>query len=256
MLLFDPFTDEYMAAEVAFYGLSEYDDGKGVKVVSKVIQGRCDDYLNSQFRSESPAMPILYIDGGLWMSLSFMEVQSNCIPYMQAHGRVAVGGLGLGYVVLRMMEEDDVDEIVVYEIEPRIIDFFRTNFSDRDGFDKVVFVEGNIRETMKGETFDYAYVDVYQDMLPDEVLDDVELLCGQNEIEVYHFWGIEKVLFTALNNRLIDPIELSFDARQFFAAWMTDDTRRGLYDGGVRDEEFVDRTLQLRDHFSGMFADD
>ena len=59
MLLFDPFTDEYMAAEVAFYGLSEYDDGKGVKVVSKVIQGRCDDYLNSQFRSESPAMPIL-----------------------------------------------------------------------------------------------------------------------------------------------------------------------------------------------------
>lgn len=225
----NPFTDEFMAEEVAFYDMPEYDQD-GIKLVKEVIKGRCDDYLNKAFRlGDGPATPMLFIDGKLWMSLSYSEAQSHFLPIQFATGTVATAGLGLGYFVLRVMEKPDVKEVWVFELEPRVIEFWRNTFSNRTGFEKVKFVVGDARKTMQGYEFDSVFVDIYQDAMPDEVISDIELFNRENRInkngrlmhmEGYHFWCQEKVVLDSFHgHKIIEPRAVDPLFIQYFVKW-------------------------------------
>jgi hypothetical protein len=105
----------------------------GLEVILKPIEGfvRFDEYFNKQCRTEGPDIPMLIMDGQIWMSLTWMEVQSLWVPIKRAHGRVVTAGLGMGYAVLRMAEKENVSEVVVYEIDPRVIKFFKATQGHR-----------------------------------------------------------------------------------------------------------------------------
>lgn len=192
----NPFTDEYLEEELAFYGKPKAVDGVGLRW--QHIRGRCDDYLNVNFRLGSPPTPALSLEDGLWMSLTFMEAQSMWVPIRAAHGRVAAAGLGLGYYVLRAAERPEVESVDVYERCPAVIRFFKANFASRSGFDKVRFHEGDARLMLVGKSYDFVYVDIYQSLCITDVTDDICHFTENNALGEARFWGQERFLYAAL----------------------------------------------------------
>jgi hypothetical protein len=190
-----PFSMDYLKEELEWYGNTDTYKSGSVEVRNVVIPiARLDDYFNVNMYVDLPPIPTLYIDGTLWMSLTPMEIQSAWVPIQDAYGRVATGGLGLGYITLKWMEDDKVDHIDVYEMNEEVVRHFVERFSDREGFDKVNFIMGDMRENMDDKTYDYVWVDIYATMLPDEVISDAELFMSNNDIDNYRFWGEERVV--------------------------------------------------------------
>jgi hypothetical protein len=73
-------------------------------------------YMESR-RTPLRNVPVLRLNGELWMSLTPMEVQSAFMPIHLAHGRVGTAGLGFGYFVQRVLQKSNVDRVVVYAQE-------------------------------------------------------------------------------------------------------------------------------------------
>jgi len=132
------------------------------------------------------------------MSLTWMEVQSCFLAIELSYGEVGLGGLGLGYVPLRIASKDDVDFVDVYEIDPRIIKYFTTTFHDRPEYKKINIIEGDARKLLRDKYYDYVFMDIYKSLLMDEMLDDIPLFVGNNDIPNYMFWTKEKISLALL----------------------------------------------------------
>ena len=235
-----PFTDEYLRQEVDFYGRPAPTNRGGLTIRYIRPQRRCDDYLNVNFHLDPGFdVPALYHSNTLWMSLTWMEVQSLWVPIAMAHGRAATVGLGLGYFALRVL--DQVEHLTVYEKDERVIRWFVDTFADRIG-DKITFVHGDARELLQNQEFDYLFVDPYGTLCPDEVITDMRLFWGANDIGVYRFWGQELVVWYALGFGLMTPINLTREERRLFAHWQQSE------DSKLRsphlDYEFVDSVVE------------
>jgi len=240
----NPFSDEYVKKEVEFYNLADYANDV-IKIKTTELFGRCDDFLNVRMRLGGLFCPQFFINNRLWMSITPMEIQSQYIPIKQAHGNVAVGGLGMGYYLLRIMAKDNIDSIDIYEIEEKAITFFKKNFRYRKGFDKVNFILGDVRKLMKDKTYDYAYIDVYPDMLPEEVITDKELLTMNNQIDTYHFWCQEKIFMQANEKGLLSLSDIDDDVQDLFKMWSKSKGAK-LRDHEL-DQSFIETCLDLFD---------
>ena len=235
----NPFTDEYMKQEVKFYGIEPYKKGEVVVELTS-IDGRCDDYLNKNWRLGSIKMPIMFIGRKLWMSLSFMEVQSHFLPINLAYGYVATGGLGLGYFTLSIAASGTVDKVDVYENNKDVIEYFVDRFKDREGFEKINIIEGDARKKMKGKEYDFVFMDIYETLLPDDVIKDTRLFKKNNNIESYHFWGQEKVILAAKNYGY--ELDFTYGEQQYFKWWA--ETKAAQMANLNIDEDFVTKCLK------------
>ena len=213
----NPFSVEYAKQELEFYGLKEY-KSDGVEINTVNLLGRCDDYLNVNFRTGEIDAPRMLINNRLWMSITFMEIQSHWIPIRKAKGKIATAGLGMGYFVLRAIEKPEVKSIDVYEIEQKVVDYFKKNFSNRKGFEKIKFIVGDARKKMKKKTYDFVFVDIYQTLLEDELITDAKLFRKNNKIKEYYPWGYCLVVLHLLERGLTEPFDLDMNA--FFRFWM------------------------------------
>lgn len=237
----NPFTDEFMAEEVTWYGRP----AEGVRFVSP--QARCDDYLNVNFRLPTNLrVPILVRDGTIWMSLTWIEVQSAWLAILRAHGHAATIGLGLGYFALRAAQKPEVDRLTVFEIDEENIAWFRRNFADRDGFDKIEIVAGDAMKTCKGRVFDTLFNDRYPALGGDDVIEDARVFRAENEIADYRFWGYERVVADACEwHDVVERWSLHEDHEQFFEYWEQTDLsqlRRDYFE-----EEYVTQVLDAMD---------
>lgn len=211
----NPFTDDYVREEVAHYGTDEHDyEGVAISMATPVL--RIDDYLNRNFLVGNTQVPLFKIDGVAWMSLTRMELQSQHLAIQFSQDRCAALGLGMGHYVLRAMARDDVESIDVYERDSRVIKMFQ-RFKNRCGFDKINFIVGDARKLCRGKQYDFMYVDIYPDMLGNEIVSDIEMFLGNNHVEVYHFWGRERVLFDAIRFGLGGHID--YPTMQYFRMW-------------------------------------
>lgn len=220
----NPFTDGFTAQEIGFYNLDKTYDAGGVRVEMVDPGGRLDDYLNKNWRIQQGwKVPAMWIDGRVWMSLTPMEIQSAYVPITLAGGVVGTAGLGLGYFPLRAASSPDVEEVHVYELNPKVIRFFMEAFKDRPEMEKIRIHEGDVRKEAlyskktKGPSFDFFWMDVYRTLLPDEVIDDIRLFEKSGSFDVYRFWGQERVVLDSLlagENPKLDYLD-----RAYFSAW-------------------------------------
>lgn len=219
----NPFTDAFVQEEIAYYDLGKPYSKGGVKVALITPAGRLDDYLNKNWRVSEYKVPAIAIDGELWMSLTPMEIQSAYVPIASSGGVVGTAGLGLGYFALRTASNPDVEEVHAYEIEPRVIEFFLDRFGDRSEMKKIQVHHGDVRKDAlyntrdKGPSFDFFFMDVYQTLLPDEIIDDIALFEKKASVEIYRFWGEERVLLDSL--LAAERPKLDYIDRVYFAAW-------------------------------------
>ena len=95
---------------------------------------------------------------------------------------VGVAGLGIGYYVQRILDTEDVAEVIVYEINQNVIDVYLKNFGHHE---KVTIKNEDVR-TITGEYFDFFYNDIYKNVLDENVIKDMALIINNNEIDRYH----------------------------------------------------------------------
>lgn len=222
-LLKNPFTNKFMEEEVAFYDLPKPYSKDGVEVRMVQPQGILSDYLNKNWRIFKPGfkVPALFVDGELWMSLTPMEIQSLYVPLSLSMGVVGTAGLGLGYFALRAAAMNDVEEVQVFEREPRVVDFFMKSFGNRPEMEKIKITVGDARKEMLykpyNRGFDFIFMDIYQVMLGDDVIDDIKLFNKKAAFEEYRFWGQERVLH---DFRMAGGVvKLSWLEMGFFKKW-------------------------------------
>lgn len=243
------FDDDYSQQEIDWYGLKDYNKN-GVKIVTRNLRGRADEYFNKRFWIGEISAPTFYINNCVWMSLTPMEIQSAAIAIERAWGYVGTGGLGMGYFALKCAEKDSVSEVKVWEINRNVIDFFNESFKDRKGFEKIKVIEGDVRE-MKNEQFSFFYMDIYASMLGNEVLEDIDNFWKHgNDAGQYHFWGQEKVLMQGVISDM--GIHLESDETEYFTEYIASYfpkmkgeerlQKSRLYDE-MWDKEFVKRVL-------------
>jgi len=194
----NPFSDQYFLEELEFYGRpSAFQDCDGMTLKYVVPHGRLDDFLNVNFRINDKEVPLLSAKYGVWMSLTWMEVQSAHVAIAAAHGNAATLGLGLGYFVLRSLPF--VDHLDVYEKNQELVDWFKEEFKDRIG-NKVTFIIGDARENLIDKEYDFVYSDIYDSILPDEVIKDVDTFTAENEISEFRVWGQELAVLEILKS--------------------------------------------------------
>lgn len=67
---------------------------------------------------------VLRKNGRIWMSDTPMERNSNGRFIQGAHGKVFIGGLGIGLCVMPLLDCPDVKSVEVWEIDQDVIDLF------------------------------------------------------------------------------------------------------------------------------------
>lgn len=200
----NPFSDEYWEGEIKRLRLRQSAFRRGpVKVDWLSIRGRCDDYLNVNMHFSHVKLPRLLLDGETCFSLTPMEVQSAALALHRATGHVVTLGLGLGYFALRAAAKREVTRVTVYEQEPLIIRWFHRAYQGRAELAKIHIIEGDARRLFRGVECDFVYADIYQDLLPAEVLTDAQIFRKHNNIRRYHYWGLEKVVLELLHHNLL-----------------------------------------------------
>ena len=245
------FTTEYVQECIDWYELKRYTSESGrIRVRSQRHRGHDKQYFHLDIAFGELEFPVFRIDGFTWMSLSPMEIQSNFMPIYLAHEDCAVVGLGMGYATLRMMESPEVESIDIYEIESEVITFFKECFGDREGFDKLTFIEGDARILMKGKSYSYVYVDIYREMNYTDAYDDLLLFTKQNDIEQYRFWGFERI-FLAWYVELERAGYTFCPEARFVSAWFRDEDRSHMY-RIMEDNDWVIRIMEAMDEYGFM----
>lgn len=240
------FTDDYVKAQVAWYGAPkelEHVGNTKVHIINRALMGRVDDYLNVQFRIDKDmVVPIFTIDGATWMSLTPMEIQSAALPIYQAWGSVATSGLGMGYFALQAARNDKVDFVDVYERDAAVIEVFDKLHGSRWEYEKINIIHGDVRELMMNKEYDFVFMDTYKSMLDEEALTDIALFNDNNDIEEYCFWGQEKLMLEAWQQGLITVGHLPYAVRYFIWMWSESEGARLKGTGGP-DEEYLEQGI-------------
>lgn len=124
--------------------------------------------------------PYLFIDPGTYrrlrhesrgtvMSNTPMEVSTNTWAYFQARGRVLVNGLGLGMFLEGILSKPSVTYVRVIELDEHVIRLVGPHFRS-DPRVEIVHADAYTYRPKRGETFDYAWHDVWdhidEDNLP------------------------------------------------------------------------------------------
>ena len=166
-----------------------------LQIEYKNIQGRLSGFMYQDF-VDLKDVPVFYIDGKVWMSITPMEVESHFIPIDCALGTVGVAGLGIGYYVQRILEKEDVDSVTVFELDQDVIDLYLEVFGDHP---KLSIIQGDVLETCKDHEFDWFYNDIYGEMFEDSAFEHMKTLKNNNYIVDYHFWTMEGYVLAILN---------------------------------------------------------
>ena len=108
------------------------------------------------------------------MSDTPMEIRTNDDFVFAAKGKVLIGGLGLGVVLLKIQDKVEVESIVVVEKYKDVIQLVGAKLPLNS---KVTIVEGDIFEWLpeKGVIFDTIYFDIWTNMCADNYLEMKEL---------------------------------------------------------------------------------
>ena len=223
----NPFETEYVAQEVEWFGVDTDQEVGGAAIRHVIPSGRLDDFLNQNFRSMDFFVPYFVIDEHCWMVMTPMELQSSWVPIQAAHGTVVNLGLGMGYTALRMAAKSEVDRVIAVESNADAVALFHAVHSERPEYAKVEIRVGDARKLapriQAKDKPDFWFVDIYSDLLPEELLDDASLFIGDYGIDPdrIHFWGQEKAFLGAMHAGE-DP-HLTKHEQKLLGLWMMAD---------------------------------
>lgn len=112
------------------------------------------------------SFPTVYQGQMPWMSACPSEINSMKEQMAQAHGKVLVLGLGLGYYPFIVAQKQEVEHITIIEIEPKIIDLFNRHiFPHFENKEKITIVQADAIRYLQGVQdgqFDFCFADIWE----------------------------------------------------------------------------------------------
>ena len=102
-----------------------------------------------------------------------MEKVTNRDFIENAHGRVLIGGLGIGLTLLPIMEKEDVSEITVVEYNKDVIDLIKPQLQLNS---KVKIVQGDVFNYVPSRAFNTIYMDIWSSVNSEVYFDEMEPL--------------------------------------------------------------------------------
>jgi len=99
----------------------------------------------------------------VWMSLTPMEAMSQKPGVDKAFGKVLIGGLGMGWLTLRVLEKPEVTSVTQVELDPDIMEFFSLPLLSRFP-GRLKTIVGDIWEVLNRlnpESFDTILIDIW-----------------------------------------------------------------------------------------------
>jgi len=130
------------------------------------------------FFNEAITFPSIYEGVTPWMSVCPSEIFSMKEPIDQAHGRVLVLGLGLGYYPFMISQKESVKEIVIVERQKEVIELFNKyllpQFNQKEKIrlvqaDAIAYMD-SIKEDEgygadDGGQFDFCFADIWENQV-------------------------------------------------------------------------------------------
>jgi len=138
----------------------EIDYNNGIKLKFSITNDRPDIFL--------------FIDGLEVMTTEEKEHKSmkKAIEECPENARVFIGGLGFGLILKYLEQSKKAKEIIVCEIDQRIIDLFEVDI--RKVCPNFVLIKGDAHEEItKNGLFDWVYMDL--SVMPDDVLKHISI---------------------------------------------------------------------------------
>jgi hypothetical protein len=109
--------------------------------------------------------------GGIMMSDTPMERNTNYDFIQKANGDVIIFGLGLGLIVIPLLKKENVKSILVVELHQDLIDLVEPILKQHDPENKLTIVQGDCFEfhtkIAKERKFDSIYGDIWIDISTD-----------------------------------------------------------------------------------------
>jgi len=122
-------------------------------------------WMYSGLEANFPYIKLYYNSGDVMMSDTPMERNTNRHFVNSANGDVLIFGLGLGLIVLPLLDCDDVKSITVIELHQDLIDLVSPFLKKHDKHDKLTVVQGDCFEyhnqVPKEKKFDCVYGDIW-----------------------------------------------------------------------------------------------
>lgn len=103
----------------------------------------------------------LKVNGGLMMSNTPMEKRTNSEFVHNATGDVLIGGLGIGLIIMPLLEKDEVKSITVLEKYQDVIDCVLPQLKPHDKQNKLKVICADCFEWETKDTYDTIYLDIW-----------------------------------------------------------------------------------------------
>lgn len=114
--------------------------------------------------------------GEVVMSDTDMEKRTNANFVINAHGKVLIGGLGIGLVLLAIQDNSEVEKIVVVEKHKEVIDLVKDQLPLNE---KVEVVNADVWEYTPTERFNTIYMDIWNYINTDVYRDSMKPLIAR-----------------------------------------------------------------------------
>lgn len=189
-----PFDTKYIHEEMEKYTSNLKEENliyNHINIHKKSLKGKINGYI-FQYEDNFSIIPALYVNDKETMKLSPEEIIGCYTAHKYARGKVGIVGLGLGYFTLKVLENKNVTEVIVYESNKEVIDFYFNSFGDNE---KLKIVEEDAFK-VRGEEFDFFFVDIYYNKLSLSVVEHYVHFNKAHSIQEYTFWGMERFLLS------------------------------------------------------------
>lgn len=130
-----------------------------------------NSWLTIGLKPNFPYVRLVKKGEGVMMSDTPMERNTNKHILQKANGDVLIFGLGLGLIILPLLQKEDVKSIMVVELYQDLIDVVKPILKKNDPTDKLTIIQGDCFDIHnhidKAKKFDCIYGDIWIEISTD-----------------------------------------------------------------------------------------
>lgn len=164
--------------------VTKEDDWQFITLKYEPFEGFVWNELDIDSKTYAEHTPIGYFDSSftypaviqndtIWMSIIPHEIETMKEPIKNAHGRVLVLGLGLGYYLFNILSKKEVKSVDVIELDKRIISLFNKYLINKfPHVEKLNIIHADGIEYLKNtnKQYDYIFSDIWHNVGDGEML--------------------------------------------------------------------------------------
>jgi len=140
----------------------------------------------------------------IWMSLTPHEIESQELGFQYAFGKMAIMGLGMGWVTANAALNPQVTNVTVVERDPDVINLFYESGAfesiPSSAQQKISIVEADALDWHPdpGQAIDFLYADIWLHLAEPATFDQVTRMQGNVRAKQVYFWGQELTIYSAI----------------------------------------------------------